>query len=84
MGTQIFIPSDAPKYLKGLISCGAVMCLNAANLAAWWWYYKRVNRRREEAFLASGMTEEMRAHETRLAGELDLTDRENTHFRYSC
>lgn len=60
------------------------MCVNAGNLAAWWWYYKRTNRRRERQFIESGMTEEARAHESRLAGELDLTDRENTHFRYSC
>jgi hypothetical protein len=84
VGTQIFVPSDAPKYLKGLISCGAVMCLNAVNLACWWWYYTRTNARREAEFQASGMTEEVRAHESRLAGELDLTDRENKHFRYAC
>ncbi|BEJ08170.1 hypothetical protein CcaverHIS641_0502550 [Cutaneotrichosporon cavernicola] len=84
VGTQIFVPSDAPKYLKGLISCGAVMCLNAINLACWWMYYTRTNARREAQFLALGITEETRAHESRLAGELDLTDRENTHFRYAC
>jgi hypothetical protein len=60
------------------------MCLNAVNLACWWWYYTRTNARREAEFQASGMTEEVRAHESRLAGELDLTDRENKHFRYAC
>lgn len=84
VGTQIFIPKDAPKYLHGLVTCGIIMCINACNLGAWWWYYKRTNRKREADFIASGMTEEERAHHSRLAGEMDLTDRENPHFRYSC
>ncbi|CAK9781993.1 hypothetical protein CC85DRAFT_288406 [Cutaneotrichosporon oleaginosum] len=84
VGTQIFVPSDAPKYLKGLISCGAVMCLNALNLGCWWWYYARTNARRDAEALASGISAETQALESRLAGELDLTDRENKHFRYAC
>lgn len=48
------------------------------------WYYKRQNKRRDKEFAESGMTEEERELQTRLAGESGLTDKENKYFRYWC
>lgn len=84
VGTQIFLPKDAPKYLHGLVACAVVMAVNTANLILWWWYYVRTNRRRELEFQASGLTMEDREHANRVAGETDVTDMKNPHFRYAC
>lgn len=75
---------DAPLYLTGLTAIAIVMAVNVVNFAGWWWYYWRTNRKRERAFVASGITLEQRELENRIAGETDLTDRENPHFRYLC
>lgn len=84
VGTQIFLPKDAPKYIGGLIGCAVCAGLNIINVIFWWWYYKRTNKKREAVFIESGMDKEERERETRIAGEMDLTDMENAHFRYSC
>ncbi|TXT12814.1 hypothetical protein VHUM_01215 [Vanrija humicola] len=76
VGSQIFIPKDAPLYLHGMTACAIVMAVNAVNLSLWWRYYVTTNRAREAAFQASGLTEEDRAHETRIAGETDMTDKQ--------
>lgn len=60
------------------------MAVNVINFLAWWWYYHRTNKKREAAFVASGLTLEQREMENRIAGETDLTDLENPHFRYMC
>ncbi|CAK9786196.1 hypothetical protein CC85DRAFT_271311 [Cutaneotrichosporon oleaginosum] len=84
IGSQVMRPKDAPLYLTGLTAIAIVMAVNVVNFAAWWYYYWSTNRKRERAFIASGITMERREHENRLAGETDLTDRENPHFRYLC
>ncbi|KAL7425033.1 hypothetical protein Q5752_000721 [Cryptotrichosporon argae] len=84
IGTQIFLTSDAPKYLHGLTACAIVMSVNVLNISAWWFYYSRENRKREAAFVASGMSVEEREYQSKLAGETDMTDRQNPHFRYAC
>lgn len=84
VGSQIFLPKDAPRYIPGLVSCAAIMLLNCVNLVGWWHYYVRTNRKREAAFVVSGLTEEEREHANRVAGETDITDCQNPHFRYSC
>lgn len=96
IGSQIFRPSDAPKYLKGLIGCAVSELILCAFAAGWWVYYEWTNRRRERAFIASGMTKEEQAFQRKLAGEADLTDiqvsifrtinpltLQNIHFRYT-
>jgi hypothetical protein len=60
------------------------MAVNVVNFGCWWYYYWSTNRKRERAFIASGISQEQREHENRIAGETDLTDRENPHFRYLC
>lgn len=80
VGTQIFVPKDAPKYIGGLIGCAACMCLNVVNLGLWLWYYRQENRKREQFALESGLTHEEQEKEGRVGGEMDMTDRENMHF----
>lgn len=82
-GSQMFRPNDAPRYLKGLVGCAAVMLVNVLLMLCWLGYYIWENRRRERAFLASGLTMEEREYQSKLAGETDMTDRENVHFRYT-
>lgn len=84
VGTQMFLASDAPRYLHGLTGCAVCMGFNFFNLISWWWYYKRANKRRELKFVESGLSDEERAYATRMAGEMDQTDMENPHFRYTC
>ncbi|CAD6570477.1 MAG: hypothetical protein TREMPRED_005860 [Tremellales sp. Tagirdzhanova-0007] len=83
-GSQIFLSSDAPKYHHGLTACAIVMAANTINISAWWAYYLWANRKREAAFVASGMSMEERDHLNKLAGETDITDLQNPHFRYAC
>ncbi|BEJ15965.1 hypothetical protein CspHIS471_0505700 [Cutaneotrichosporon sp. HIS471] len=82
IGSQVMRPDDAPLYRRGMTICGTVMVVNIVNSFVWWWHYKRENKKRHAEFLASGLTEEERDHQNFLAGEMDLTDMENRHFRY--
>lgn len=70
------LAKDAPLYLHGMTACAIVMAVNAVNLALWWRYYVTTNRTREAAFKDSGLSDEDRAHETRIAGETDMTDKQ--------
>jgi hypothetical protein len=60
------------------------MAVNTVNISCWWAYYLYANKKREAAFVASGMSMEERDHLNKLAGETDVTDLQNPHFRYSC
>ncbi|WVF69378.1 hypothetical protein IAT40_004154 [Kwoniella sp. CBS 6097] len=82
IGSQTMRSNDAPRYLKGLTANAIVMAINAAILFLWWGYYVRENRKRDAAFIASGMTMEERDYLNKVAGETDVTDRKNPHFRY--
>lgn len=84
VGSQIFVAADAPRYHRGLAACAVVLLVNGINLAAMWWYYYKQNKRRDAEFAESGMDEDERQLQMRIAGESDLTDKENRHFRYSC
>lgn len=81
VGSLIFVPSDAPRYLKGLTACAIIMMANCVLMCTWWWYYARVNRKRERDFLASGMSLEERDYQLKLAGEQDMTDIEVSVWR---
>lgn len=82
IGSQIFVTSDAPKYLKGLTGCAIAMMINVVLMLGWVAYYVWENRRRDRAFAASGMSTDEQAYQSKLAGETDMTDRDNKHFRY--
>jgi hypothetical protein len=74
VGAQIFLPSDAPMYTRGLSACAASLLLNCVLMVAWAWYYRRENARRDAALAASGLTKEEADHQRKLAGEMDMTD----------
>ncbi|TXT04784.1 hypothetical protein VHUM_04052 [Vanrija humicola] len=82
IGSQVMRPSDAPRYFKGLTVSAVFMLFSTVNLGHWWWYLWWQNKKRDEAFAASGMTLEEREHLNRVAGENDVTDLQNKHFRY--
>lgn len=75
-GSLIFLPSDAPRYTRGLTACAAILLLNCVLMVCWCTYYRRENARRDRAFAESGMTAEEADYERKLAGELDMTDRQ--------
>lgn len=77
-------PSDAPKYIKGLTVCAVIQVLCIVNTGLWWIHYARQNKKRNREAAASGISEEERQHQSWLAGESDLTDIQNRHFRYMC
>lgn len=74
--------SDAPRYFKGLTVSAVFMLFSTVNLGHWWWYLWWQNKKRDQEFAASGMTIEEREHLNRVAGENDVTDLQNKHFRY--
>lgn len=84
VGSQIFVAADAPRYHRALAACAVILCVNAINLLAMWRYYHKENKRRDAELAASGIDDAERQLQMRLAGESDLTDKENRHFRYSC
>ncbi|RSH86472.1 uncharacterized protein EHS24_004728 [Apiotrichum porosum] len=83
IGSQIFRPSDAPRYLKGLTGCAIAMAVCMVVVGAWWSYYEYTNRKRDRDFVTSGLTKEEQDYQRKLAGETDLTDIQNVHFRYT-
>ncbi|KAM0787445.1 hypothetical protein ACM66B_003525 [Microbotryomycetes sp. NB124-2] len=82
-GGQIFKPEDAPKFHTGLIVC--IVTLSTASMLALVLrtYYVRANKRRDEAMTSQGLTEEDRNRLGGEAGDADLTDLNNPHFRYA-
>ncbi|KAK8858401.1 hypothetical protein IAR55_002628 [Kwoniella newhampshirensis] len=84
VGSQTMRPSDAPRYLKGLTANAIVLGMEVIVLACWYAYYMWENKRRDAAFIASGVSMEEREFQNKLAGETDVTDRQNPHFRYAC
>ncbi|WWD04633.1 hypothetical protein V865_002704 [Kwoniella europaea PYCC6329] len=84
IGSQTMRASDAPRYLKGLTGNAIVMAINALILLSWWMYLQRENKKRDQAYEASGLSMEEREYQNKVAGETDVTDRQNPHFRYLC
>ncbi|KAK3621088.1 hypothetical protein LTR56_023014 [Elasticomyces elasticus] len=82
-GSQIFKAADAPRYIPGTI--GAAICLGAEALliVAWRLYYVWQNRRRDKAAAESGISKEEQERLGREMGELNVTDMQNPHFRYT-
>jgi hypothetical protein len=76
IGSQIFLPSDAPRYLNGLTGCAIAMMLNVVLMICWAFYYRWANKKRDAAFGTAGMTAEEQDFQRKLAGESDMTDLE--------
>ncbi|VDB89939.1 unnamed protein product [Peniophora sp. CBMAI 1063] len=83
VGSQIFKAEDAPKYTSGTVGCSTCFALECLVILTWRTIYVLRNRRRERAAAAAGITEEERVAQGKLNGELDKTDFENQHFRYT-
>ncbi|WVQ72932.1 hypothetical protein IAR50_002494 [Cryptococcus sp. DSM 104548] len=84
VGSQTMRASDAPRYLTGLTANAIVLAVEIVVLLCWYGYYIWENKKRERAFEDSGVSWEEREYQNKMAGETDVTDLENPHFRYSC
>ncbi|KAK4046306.1 hypothetical protein OIV83_006180 [Microbotryomycetes sp. JL201] len=82
-GGQIFKPEDAPRFHTGLIVCIVMLTTASALALVLRIYYVRANKKRDEAMRSQGLTEEDRHRLGGEAGDQDLTDLNNPHFRYA-
>lgn len=82
-GSQIFDAKDAPAYTPGVIGCTICIGLDFFVIVAWRMTLVLRNRRRDKAMLTAGLTQEEREMQGKINGELDMTDFENSHFRYT-
>ncbi|PBK61770.1 MFS general substrate transporter [Armillaria solidipes] len=82
-GSQIFKTKDAPAYTPGVIGCSICFGLEFLVIVAWRTTLVLRNRRRDKAMLTDGLTQEEREMQGKINGELDMTDFQNPHFRYT-
>ncbi|KAF9883409.1 hypothetical protein FE257_003492 [Aspergillus nanangensis] len=82
VGAQMFVASDAPKYIKGLTACAVLYCVEFCSMASWRFYYIWENGRRAKAIREQGISEEESLRLGKANAEADMTDRENIHFKY--
>ncbi|KAI1877364.1 hypothetical protein JX265_003372 [Neoarthrinium moseri] len=82
VGAQMFIASDAPKYIKGITACGILYWVEFTSMGCWRYYYIWENKRRAKILAEQGISEEESERIGRLNAEADMTDRENIHFKY--
>ncbi|KAF5659040.1 major facilitator superfamily transporter [Fusarium circinatum] len=82
VGAQMFVASDAPRYIRGLTACAILYCVEFLSMASWRFYYIWENRRRAKMIREQGISEEESERLGRLNAEADMTDRENIHFKY--
>ncbi|KAL4862598.1 hypothetical protein BDV12DRAFT_207098 [Aspergillus spectabilis] len=82
VGAQMFVPSDAPKYVRGITACGVLYCVEFCSMGAWRCYYIWENKRRARLIAEQGISEEETERLGKLNAEADMTDRENSHFKY--
>ncbi|KAI1264399.1 MFS general substrate transporter [Xylariaceae sp. FL1019] len=83
IGGQLFRPSDAPKYLHGLLAAGILYGALFISLIAWRSYYVWQNNRRDKLVAGMGISPEESQRLGKINAENDMTDQENIHFRYS-
>ncbi|KAL6806182.1 major facilitator superfamily domain-containing protein [Trichoderma sp. SZMC 28012] len=83
VGGQTFRAEWAPRYIPALILCGIMYGVVCALFIAWRFYYIMENKRRAKIIEEMGMTPEQSAHQGKINGESDMTDRQNIHFKYS-
>ncbi|KAL4738450.1 major facilitator superfamily transporter [Aspergillus similis] len=82
VGAQMMVPSDAPKYTRGITACGVLYVVEFCSMGAWRFYYIWENRRRDKLVAEMGLSEEECERAGRVNAEKDMTDRENVFFRY--
>ncbi|KWU44746.1 membrane transporter [Rhodotorula sp. JG-1b] len=78
IGPQAFRSQDAPRYNPGLAISTAVIAFGLLDLLVIWYLYRRENKRRDK--ITSSPDWEPKPNQE----FLDLTDRENMAFRYTC
>ncbi|KAM6482215.1 MFS general substrate transporter [Trichoderma sp. SZMC 28011] len=83
VGPQTFRAEWAPRYVPAIILCGIMYGVVIALFIAWRFYYIMENKRRDKIIKEMGMTPEKSAHQGKINGESDMTDRQNIHFKYS-
>ncbi|KAF3077069.1 hypothetical protein CFAM422_000866 [Trichoderma lentiforme] len=83
VGPQTFRAEWAPRYIPAIILCGIMYGVVIALFIAWRFYYIMENKRRAKIIKEMGMTPEQSAHQGKINGESDMTDRQNIHFIYS-
>ncbi|KAK0442733.1 major facilitator superfamily domain-containing protein [Desarmillaria tabescens] len=81
-GSQIFKSKEAPTYTSGVIGCSICFVLDLLVIVAWRVTLALRNRHRDKVMRTDGLTEE-RKTQGQINGESDMTDFENTHFRYT-
>ncbi|KAL6400859.1 major facilitator superfamily transporter [Ilyonectria robusta] len=82
VGAQMFVASDAPKYVRGITACAILYCVEFCSMGVWRFYYIWENRRRAKIIQEQGISEEESERLGKINAEADMTDRENIHFRY--
>ncbi|TDZ19885.1 putative transporter [Colletotrichum orbiculare MAFF 240422] len=82
VGAQMFVASDAPRYVRGITACGVLYLVEFCSMASWKFYYVWENRRRAKIIRDQGILDEESERLGRLNAEADMTDRENIHFKY--
>lgn len=68
IGSQIFRPSDAPRYLDGMAGCAISLLLTMVFVLLWPLYYRMENKRRDKALVASVLYVEEQEYQRMLAG----------------
>ncbi|TBU32142.1 MFS general substrate transporter [Dichomitus squalens] len=87
VGTETFLPKDAPRYLPGKISIlvlltaqlGLCFVIRWVNL----WMNKKKRRTLEELKQRNGWTDEDMKRERERAAFVDMTDKQNPFFEYT-
>lgn len=97
VGAQMFVASDAPRYIKGLTACAVLYCVEFLSMATWRFYCRSLstlqtlvltrtdiwqNKKRAQLIAEMGISQEESARLGQLNAEADMTDRENIHFKY--
>ncbi|RTE69570.1 hypothetical protein BHE90_016046 [Fusarium euwallaceae] len=83
IGAQTFQAKWAPRYVPSMIICGVMYALECVLFILWRFYYIVQNRRRAKLVEEMGLKPEESAHQGQINGEMDVTDWENIHFKYS-
>jgi len=87
VGTEIFLPQDAPGYVPGKIAILVVITAQIFVCFLLRWVNLRLNRKKREVLEAAkarhGWTDEDVERERQKHAFLDLTDRQNMFFVYT-
>ncbi|KAK1460520.1 hypothetical protein CCUS01_08867 [Colletotrichum cuscutae] len=70
VGAQMFVASDAPKYIRGLTACAVLYCVESCSMATWRFYYIWENKRRDRLVREQGISKEESERLRKLNAEL--------------